>query len=362
MTTTLNSPIDIEAERRLDAETEWRAYHIFYGGSPYTLLADLVVPMAERVVAEGLAVEFFFINYWLEGAHIRLRLRVRPENIEALDREVLTEGQAYLDEHPSMHPMMQLMDDSFYENLFEGEYTDAARPNYFDENGKPIFAENNTIQVREYVREWERYGGEIGMLLSERYFVDSSKKVVELLRLGNLRVRPILLGISAQLTFVTAMSMLENIDMVTDFFRVYHQRWLPVGDPPPYLSESGQRAYRDYIDELSAMLQSYRSAIESGNLEELPGPLQDWARTCQGYVDTLTNLYEQGDKLEFDFYDGHRPAKNVAEAAWSLCHSFIHMTNNRMFVSVADESFLSFLILRAFGQEVTAKEAGSDDS
>ena len=361
MIKTSAASIDIDAERLLEAETEWRAYHIFYGASPYTLLSDLVVPMADRVVASGLAKEYFFINYWLEGAHIRLRLRARPQDIKELDKQILTEGQKYLNEHPSMHPMMQLLDDSFYENLFEGEYTDAARATYFNAEGKPIFAENNTIQVRDYVREWNRYGGKIGMLLSERFFVDSSKKVIELLHLGNLRVRPMLLGIALQITFITAMCFLEDIDMVKDFFKVYHRRWMPAGNPPSYLSESGQSSYKGYIDELSPMLRSYAAAISSGKLSDLPEPLQDWAQTCLGYVVSLKELYAHGSLLEFDFYDGHRPAATVSESAWSLCHSFIHMTNNRMFVSVSDESFLSFLILQAFGENITSEGVKSGD-
>ena len=357
------SRIDLASEARLSETTQWRSYHVFYGGSPYVLLQECLLPLANRLVAEGTAVEYFFINYWLEGAHVRLRFRVNPDKRASLDRQVMAEAQRYLDEHPSLHPMKELLDSSLYTTLFDGEFTDAARPHYFADDGTPVFAENNTVQVRDYVPEWDRYGGEKGMLLSERCFVDSSKQVDELMSLGNLRVRGILLGMSAQLTFITAACLLKEAPLIVDFFRVYHRRWLRTGLPPEYATEKGRKEIAPFAAQLGAMITEYAEALKKSDIDALPHTLQNWARVCTSYINTVEHLYESNESLEFDFNEGHRAAANPTEAAWALCHSFIHMTNNRMLVSVADEAFVAYLILMAMGDDalVTAGEGGNDE-
>lgn len=57
---------------------EWIALHIFYAASPRPMLVDCVRPLVDRLTGEGLLAGHFFINYWLEGPHVRLRLRPRP--------------------------------------------------------------------------------------------------------------------------------------------------------------------------------------------------------------------------------------------------------------------------------------------
>src|SRR3954464_10964046 len=54
---------------------EWQAIHIFYAASPQPLLVECIAPLVQELTASGLIRGHFFINYWLEGPHVRLRLR-----------------------------------------------------------------------------------------------------------------------------------------------------------------------------------------------------------------------------------------------------------------------------------------------
>ena len=60
--------------RAAAADRRWMAYHVFYGGNPEVLLQECLLPLAAQLEEEGLVRLSFYINYWLEGGHVRLRL------------------------------------------------------------------------------------------------------------------------------------------------------------------------------------------------------------------------------------------------------------------------------------------------
>lgn len=339
-----------ERLRSADLSWQWIAYHVFYGGSPDILLTECIIPLAQDLVAAGIARDWFYINYWLEGSHVRLRLRVAADiSADDVDRRVIPAVQAYLARKPSMHPMLELADNGFYERLFVGEFTEADRWRYFDPAGEPLFRENNSIERRPYERETYRYGGPSAMVLAEEHFVESTRLACEVMHRGNQEVRTLLLGIATQLSFVTASAMLRDRALVTDFFVAYHQRWAAdYTDGTVYTTDRGRQKHAATVQTLRAKTIPLFERIAAGDLAALPARLREWAGFNLRLRDELDELFA-GRELEFDYQDGRRAPETAPAAAWSLCHSLIHMTNNRMMVSVADEAFLAYQIADAMG-------------
>lgn len=344
--------LSLPTETELRDSHSWRAYHIFYGGSPVVLISDCVVPLAEHLVEAGHITEYFYINYWLQGSHVRLRLRVPDESpIAEVDRMVFEWVEDYLQREPSLHPMTELADNDFYNQLFLGEFPESDRPKYFHPNGEPQFAANNSVEIREYSPEWGRYGGEKGMLISEWFFVRSTEQVVELMRLGNLTVRTILLGIGTQMTAVTAVCMLRDLDTVRDFFVDYHHRWSAGYDAnPAYSTPEGRREHASTTKSIRQLVVPHLLALAEERYDDLPPMLRSWVEVCLTAREAINKAYEE-EPLQFEYTDGHRAAATPHDAAWSLCHSFIHMTNNRMMVSVADEAYLAYQLVSALSPE-----------
>ena len=54
---------------------DWLAFHIFYAANPRPMMVDCIRPLLAELTGDGLISGYFFINYWLEGPHVRLRLR-----------------------------------------------------------------------------------------------------------------------------------------------------------------------------------------------------------------------------------------------------------------------------------------------
>ena len=336
----------------IDRTTQWIAYHVFYGGSPDVLLTECLIPLADRLVQAGIARDWFYINYWLEGSHVRLRLRVdggMPAS--ELDAHVMPVVREYLARKPSMHPMRELADNGFYERLFVGEFRDEDRPQYFDADGEPKFRENNSIERRPYEREIYRYGGSASMILAEAHFVKSTSLACDVMDRGNQEVRTLLLGIAAQLSFATASALLRDRELVADFFVAYHQRWATgYTDGTMYTTERGRRKHALTATRLRTKMLPLFDQVIDGDLSALPARLRGWTRFNMHTRDQLDELFASGH-LVFDYQDGRRAPESAVAAAWSLCHSLIHMTNNRMMVSVADEAFLAYQIADAMGAE-----------
>ena len=53
----------------------WLGMHIFYGANPRPMLLDCVRPLVDELTTLGLLDSYFFMNYWQEGPHVRLRLK-----------------------------------------------------------------------------------------------------------------------------------------------------------------------------------------------------------------------------------------------------------------------------------------------
>lgn len=338
------------AARVDDEDARWVSFHVFYGGSPDILLTECLIPLADALVRDGVVRDWFYINYWLEGSHVRLRLRVPRERTDAaLDSLVLPAVESYLARKPSMHPMLELADNGFYERLFVGEFTDADRPRHFDDDGVPLFRPNNSIERRDYERETFRYGGPECMMLAEEHFVASTRLACDVMGGGNQNVRSLLLGIASQLSFVTACTLLRDRDLVADFFVAYHHRWASgYADETPYATEKGRRTHSLTAVNLRRRLLPLLDRLVADDLEGMPQRLRDWAQTNRRVRAGLDELFDR-DVLRFDYQDGRRAPESPSAAAWSLCHSLIHMTNNRMMVSVADEAFIAYQIAEAMG-------------
>lgn len=352
MNPAVSSPVDrLRLEESLGTSHRWQAYHVFYGGPPSILLQECLAPLAHQLIDLGLITEFFFINYWVEGSHVRLRLRV-PKDVQELDVDRLVRGrvEAYLSARPSLHPMAALTNPGFYEQLFQGEYTEADRSRFFDSKGQPVLAPNNTVQKRRYEPELSRYGGRTGLLLSERHFVASTAQVLDVIERGNTNVRPLLLGAAAQLTWITASALLRDEERLRDFFITYHRRWTEGSVAgTTYTDPPGLREHQRTVERLTSQVLPLLGPVREGRLEMVPTTLRKWASVNIGTREEIEAAVV-APGLTFDTDDGPRTATDVDDAAWSLCHSLIHMTNNRLMVSVADEAFLAFQFARALGQ------------
>lgn len=335
-------------------DRHWMAYHIFYGGNPEVLLQECLLPLAAQLETDGLVRLSFYINYWLEGGHVRLRLLpVDRAAEEEIHERVMPTISRYLELHPSMHPMARIESGSYYEDMYVLEYGDADRDRYFHPDGSARLRPNNTVERREYEPELDRYGGRVGMVICEDFFADSTRLAREVISLGNTSTRTILLGVGAEIMAVTVSSLLGDRALTAAFLHGYHARWAgSYGLGATYAEDVDQPRYRQTVALLRESVVPIIDSVLSGSGADLPGFLGSWARTCAGYRDRIEAVAAERALV---FHDGDRQVRpqEAGDAAWRLCHSLVHMTNNRLMVSIEDEAYLAFEILQAMGARST---------
>lgn len=327
-------------DARPAAPDDWVGLHVFYHGDADPLLTGWLRPTVDRLLARGAVAGWFFIRYWTEGDHVRVRMRpapgVRRETLVAL----LAEGLArFLDEHPSTGRPRSLSP-ADQRSFFLAEYDQSTWDRHYGPEGTMPLRANNTWRWVRYEPEYGRYGGRLGVELAEWHFEVSSATVLELLS-RHAPTRTGRLGMSIQLAIVLCASFVDDDEDIVDFFTEYRDFWRRGyglgGDPEP----AYDGAYGRLADRLRPQVAAVLAATRTESPDQGPA-LSGWPRHCHLLRRRVTALVRGGG------YESHHQREAVVvrdpgRALRELLPSFVHMTNNRLGVSIAEEAYLAHL-------------------
>ena len=334
---------------------QWQAIHVYYGAIRQAMLTTCVKPLIEGLRQDGLIDGYFFINYWLEGPHLRLRLK--PCSASVTD-EVVGRAQqaiaAFLRTRPALYEARSDMFVELYSTLFDLEFTPEERSRYVGPDGRMLFRDNNTFSSEPYEPEYAKYGGVAGVALAEWHFQHSTDLVIDILRTMNVHLRTVVLGIAAQLMMVMSTTFLPDAATTAEYLQRYHDFWNSAFDSTTFVQPEGyDLAYQAMGTGVQARFSAVRSALALGATDRLPAFLRAWAEHCAELRSRVAALAEVGE-LSFTAWDGTgtEQTDDPAEAASRLLSPYMHMTNNRLGVTLADEAYLSHVLARAL-REVT---------
>ncbi|MFJ5927678.1 lantibiotic dehydratase C-terminal domain-containing protein [Kitasatospora sp. NPDC092948] len=329
---------------------DWLALHVFYAASPRPLLLQCVRPLVAELAEEGLLAGYFFINYWVEGPHLRLRLRpATPEAAEQVRERAETAVAEFLRRRPALYQVEDSFFAELYNTMFELEFSSDERAELVGPDGKMKLRENNTFSREAYQPEYGKYGGPAGIELAEWHFQHSSDLVIEATRSMNLHLRTVVLGLATQLMMTMTACFLPDEDDLLAFLDRYHAFWNRSFAGTNYTAQQGyDRAYASMGDTLPARYRAIRTAIADRATDRLPAVLRGWADHCLELRDRAAESARRGE-LVFRSWDGTRDltVTDPAEALPMLLFPYAHMTNNRLSVTVRDEAFLSYILARA---------------
>jgi hypothetical protein len=334
---------------------EWQALHIFYSANSQPLLTDCVAPLVHDLRSRGLLEMYFFINYWMEGPHVRLRLKPAAEAaVPAVRTAAETAIQDFLSSRPALfdydQDLLKVQD-----SLLVTEYPDEEERRRMYPGGRVPVQDNNTFHYRPYQPEYGRYGGPVGVALAERHFEFSSDLVIKLLQTTNVHIRPVLLGLAAQLMMISTSTFLRDTDFMVSFLERYHNYWsssfgLDYWSSSPDTVIDGTALYRTCYDSMKDVLTTRfidtHNTIQRGELDRLTGFRAIWARHWETLREQVLEVGTAG-KLMFIKNGTSRAPKAISNPDPLLPHllaSYMHMTNNRLGLSIADEAYLSYVL------------------
>lgn len=310
----------------------WVSAHLYYHDALDALLCSGVRPLADALTAGGLTEGFFFVRYWQGGRHVRLRVLphddVGEEQVKGLIEEHIG---GFFARFPSPT------------NVRREDYLRAAGWLCQHEFGqREITIEplrpNNSLRYVAYVPETDRLGGPRGVAAFEPHFTDSSTIALDLVAADpNHRQRT---GQALAMMLLAAAVAVPDLQRLAGFFQASYRNWaarLAAGDRSRY--ERYETAFGQHYDRQRAALDDLaRRLLDSAGQstgDHVDATSARWTASIAALRDRLT-----GGQLALE----------------PLLFQVLHKHNNRLGVSMAEETYLLFLLQRTLSEITKRKE------
>lgn len=336
----------------------WISIHIFYHGDQNHLLVNCVAPLVADLRAQRLIRRYFFIKYWVEGPHVRLRLLPTSDADDAKIRQIAEQAiTAYLRRRPALYRMDQQAVAPFYKDLFVIEYGEAKWEETYGKEGSMPFYPNNSFAYIDYEPEYGRYGGAAGVEMAEWHFEYSSDTVIGLLRETNVNVRSMLLGRSVQLALPFFYGIFGDDESVLSALDRYIANWQKVY---PWRRRNSQDQQAKRYQRMAPILQERITQIRRYMLEEYS--TSDLTETEKSWKQHISELRQNIDHLyrEQRLIPGSQNRPEIPSSLNEFYHyllsSYIHMTNNRLGVSIPEEVYVAYLLKRTLEDLLTSEK------
>ncbi len=311
----------------------WISAHIYYTRNWENFIKDHVYNIVSDLENRQLIDAFFFVRYFEQGPHIRLRLRAKNKKAgENVRNEVR----------------------SFFKEIFET----APSTRYgssISENWHP----NNSIQFIPYKPEVKRYGGTAALAIAEQQFHASSCAIIKAIQQCKdwAYSTALITAVQLHLCFTFAMDMDE--ETAAGFYKNLYLNNLslifPEEENPEIAVEkhnaaimtSFQNAYNNQEQVLLYIYESTWSALRTNKKTDEKW-LDKWVLHSRGIYQKLQELLVS-KKIELPF-----PPSHYLPLLYSR---YMHMTNNRLGIKNQDEPFIAYLIFRLFSNSKIRKSA-----
>jgi hypothetical protein len=329
------------------AEGQWQAVYVFYAGPPRPFLLRCVEPLVAELGSRDLIKDYFFINYWLQGQHVRLRLKPASQAaVPELRQCAETSISAFLTSKPSLYEGRPESAMEVYRRMLAREIPEAEHAQYLEADGQPRLRPNNSFSWERYEPEYGKYGGPAGVELAEWHFRYSSDLTLTAARQVNLHLHTVLLGFSAQLMMVMIATFLPDVADQADYLRRSHEFWDRMAPPTKERGAPDRYAYpQERAVRVGRRFAEIRAAIAAREFDRLPEFERRWAVHCAELRHRVVGLAEAGDLLfSGPGGQGDRVVTDPATALKLLMNSYAHMTNNRLSVTISHEAYLYHLL------------------
>jgi len=275
--------------------SNWICLYLYSDEDLTELLAEKVRPFIAGVIANGGVERYFFIRYYENGAHIRLRFKG--------ETALLEKGIA--------------------------EYS-------------PLFSAVR-VERREYEPEIVRYGGQRGMEVAEAHFEHSSRVILATVTAGEERNAKFGKAIQLHLGFLYKAGFSKN--EMGLLFRELFEQWFPSvyysrresAEQIEQRRQKGFEVFRRALElqrmALSVCADDLLAQLSCGELFD-----EDW------YNEWLSDAEEINEALV--------QCQPVSERR-SIFMSYLHMTNNRLGLTNQEEAYIFFILTTLMNDDTT---------
>lgn len=291
---------------------EWISVYLYHNISFEDVILGLLNPLIDNLYKKGYIKSYFFIRYWEGGPHIRFRILTdRTKSSIEIKNYMQTFSCAYFNSLK--------IDNTFH------------------------------IEFNQYERELQRYGGNDGIIISENFFHDSSKITIKILRhYYNFWNYSLAISFALQMHIIFAKEFFANAEESSMFFKKIHENWL-------YYSLKKDKDNQTTIEEINKINNYFNKSyiLQKEKVKKILYTIY-----CNDNIDIHFN------KVWIDYWAlsckkaSEKISKNAnlytnSEMMLILYDSYIHMTNNRLGIYLRDESYIAFILFKAFEELIS---------
>ena len=284
---------------------KWISLYVFILPPFEHILVNCIEPLASFLVKKGVVKKWFFIRYFENGSHIRLRLQLKNPSYKVEVSQLIKRKIEHFIEINNIE-----------RSNLNGEF----------------------VSIKDYLQETERYGGTLGIEMAESIFCESSKTVCEIIiqeysKLSYedaMKYSVILNYILLYNLFLGEKKELEN------FLMFSYLRWLPI---------SFTRKINNYADYQANKCKVIKEIAES-NFNIVHNKLQK--------NKAINNsIYFKWHEFTLNFSNRMRQSESQKKISytpkydhlWKIYDSYIHMSNNRIGLNNEDEIVSTWVLL-----------------
>lgn len=311
-----------------DATRDWYGLHVYRYGRQDEFLVDGLAPVLAPLRASGAVTDWFFLRYWQGGHHVRVRLRLRPDDARPVLDEVTAKLAAYLAETPDAGD-------------FDADEFRAAQPTMAALEGEQVdeIQPPDTIVPMPYVPELAKYGGPRGVAIAERFFCRSSDIALDTVRrCAGSSSKRLGSGFSMMVRGMCAAEL--SPERMAAFFAHYCRLW------SPYTFDRFLDAWPDLLRARADAMRSHVAGLLS----------QVAALGADPFHAAVRDAWQEVRKAGPEVLDAVTLAGADATAERRervLLVSYLHTHNNRLGLIPEHEAFLGYL-----GHHVLSEHAG----
>lgn len=293
------------------------------------VLLDFVAPFVRDCEQNGWVERYFFVRYSDRGPHIRLRLSGENGTLRDLVGPALIASFESRAEHTVLAPASS------------------------ERRGSVVVGRRGAVtglRWVSYVAESDRYGGPHALAVGERLFHASATVALRLIATFDDR-RSTRLGKALLSMLVLMEAFLDGRAECASFGQHYAESYLRNLTPNAqaqgwWLERFGEGYARQQGDISDHIRLAFRRLKSGEGLSEVLDEYREAIRERRGELEAL-------------FHGGLISRKGIALATWRGCvghllPSYVHMMNNRLGLSIAEESYLAHVIHRALSVDAEA--------
>jgi len=298
----------------------WFCLYVYCNPPFENLLVNHILPIIENLLDDDKIKNFFFIRYFEDGPHIRLRINFQNTHfLNTSKREIIQRLLNYLE-------------------LKDASYQSISAPR---------------ILKTKYNPEFERYGGANGIAIAEQIFHFSSVHILKSIKSNSHWSYSKAMYLALSMNYIMISELIIDSNELCDFYQFSFNRWFPrayynhrTGIYDNDIKKGKIRTYMDLFNRSKVWILPLLNNLSKGKSMQLPySVFREQIRSVKLSIDIFKEEMLENSKAKYGLH--------------SIYDSYCHMTNNRLGIRNADESMITFFILQSLLNGKTGKTSKS---